>query len=159
MILINRVLVIAVCALLMSCTATKELSSDVALLSSDVVLLKDQQKTSQQDIACLQKLVNNLSNENVWLKNRIVALERDLLQLEGEVEQVRDTVFVICNHYAQSSRSNQSTTTRYVTTPKQSTNRSTVRAVSSGRCQAITKKGTRCKRNASPGSRFCWQHQ
>ena len=31
-------------------------------------------------------------------------------------------------------------------------------AVSSGRCQAITKKGTQCKRNAAPGSRFCWQH-
>ncbi len=28
----------------------------------------------------------------------------------------------------------------------------------SGRCQAITKKGTQCKRNARPGSAFCWQH-
>ena len=27
-----------------------------------------------------------------------------------------------------------------------------------GRCNATTKKGTRCKRNASTGSRFCWQH-
>jgi hypothetical protein len=27
-----------------------------------------------------------------------------------------------------------------------------------GRCQAITKKGTRCKRAARPGSRYCWQH-
>ena len=27
-----------------------------------------------------------------------------------------------------------------------------------GRCNATTKKGTRCKRNASNGSRFCWQH-
>ena len=28
-----------------------------------------------------------------------------------------------------------------------------------GRCQAITKAGTRCKRKAQPGSKFCWQHQ
>jgi hypothetical protein len=28
----------------------------------------------------------------------------------------------------------------------------------SGRCQAITKKGTQCSRRAKPGSRFCWQH-
>jgi len=28
-----------------------------------------------------------------------------------------------------------------------------------GSCNAITKKGTRCKRNASSGSRFCWQHK
>jgi hypothetical protein len=28
----------------------------------------------------------------------------------------------------------------------------------SGRCQAVTKKGTQCSRNASAGSRYCWQH-
>jgi micrococcal nuclease len=27
-----------------------------------------------------------------------------------------------------------------------------------GRCQAITKKGTQCKRNAKAGSKYCWQH-
>lgn len=27
-----------------------------------------------------------------------------------------------------------------------------------GRCNATTKKGTRCKRNAASGSRYCWQH-
>ncbi|MDD5089113.1 MAG: hypothetical protein PHI18_10010 [bacterium] len=26
-------------------------------------------------------------------------------------------------------------------------------------CEAITKKGTRCKRMAQPGSKYCWQHQ
>jgi len=26
-------------------------------------------------------------------------------------------------------------------------------------CIAITKKGTRCKRMAQPGSKYCWQHQ
>ena len=26
-------------------------------------------------------------------------------------------------------------------------------------CEAYTKKGTRCKRKAMPGSRYCWQHQ
>ena len=30
---------------------------------------------------------------------------------------------------------------------------------SSGECQALTKKGTRCKRKAMPGSLYCWQHQ
>jgi micrococcal nuclease len=29
---------------------------------------------------------------------------------------------------------------------------------SPGRCQATTKKGTQCKRNAKPGSAYCWQH-
>lgn len=30
--------------------------------------------------------------------------------------------------------------------------------VSSERCQAITKKGTQCKRKAAEGSNYCWQH-
>ena len=25
-------------------------------------------------------------------------------------------------------------------------------------CKVITKKGTRCSRNAQPGSKYCWQH-
>lgn len=33
------------------------------------------------------------------------------------------------------------------------------RAVETGRCQAVTKKGTPCSRKARPGSRYCWQHQ
>lgn len=28
-----------------------------------------------------------------------------------------------------------------------------------GRCQAITKAGTRCKRKAEAGSKYCWQHK
>jgi hypothetical protein len=28
-----------------------------------------------------------------------------------------------------------------------------------GRCEAVTKKGTRCSRAVKPGSRYCWQHQ
>jgi hypothetical protein len=28
----------------------------------------------------------------------------------------------------------------------------------SQRCQAVTKKGTQCKRNAQAGSIYCWQH-
>ena len=31
--------------------------------------------------------------------------------------------------------------------------------ISAGRCQAITQAGTQCKRNAQPGSKYCWQHQ
>ncbi len=29
----------------------------------------------------------------------------------------------------------------------------------SRQCEAITKKGTRCKRNAKEGSKYCWQHK
>jgi hypothetical protein len=33
-----------------------------------------------------------------------------------------------------------------------------VRAATSGRCQATTKKGTQCSRKAKAGSSYCWQH-
>lgn len=32
-------------------------------------------------------------------------------------------------------------------------------SISSGRCQATTQKGTQCKRKASKGSIYCWQHK
>ncbi len=34
----------------------------------------------------------------------------------------------------------------------------TIKVNSSERCQAVTKKGTQCKRKAQPGSNYCWQH-
>ncbi len=44
---------------------------------------------------------------------------------------------------------------------KTTTNNQTIKSEtnSSGRCLAITKKGTQCKRNAQEGSDYCWQHQ
>jgi|GEM_PF-1122879 len=36
--------------------------------------------------------------------------------------------------------------------------RSKPAVVSTGQCQAATKKGTQCKRKAEPGSNYCWQH-
>ena len=33
-----------------------------------------------------------------------------------------------------------------------------IASVFAEQCRATTKKGTQCKRNASPGSEFCWQH-
>ena len=32
------------------------------------------------------------------------------------------------------------------------------KSVGDGQCQAITKKGTQCKRKAQAGSNYCWQH-
>lgn len=32
-------------------------------------------------------------------------------------------------------------------------------SASNRRCAAITQNGTRCKRQAAPGSIYCWQHK
>lgn len=49
----------------------------------------------------------------------------------------------------------------YTNTSQKSSNKSHVdsKKVYDGRCNAITKKGTRCKRSANYGTKFCWQHQ
>lgn len=47
----------------------------------------------------------------------------------------------------------------YKNNTQQASSKSNIRQTSGGRCQAITKKGTRCKRNADPGSNYCWQHK
>lgn len=36
---------------------------------------------------------------------------------------------------------------------------SLIKKYEAGRCKAITKKGEQCKRRASKGSDYCWQHQ
>jgi hypothetical protein len=45
------------------------------------------------------------------------------------------------------------------TTAPSSVTKSPGKTAGRHQCEAITKKGTRCKRMAEPGSRFCWQHQ
>jgi hypothetical protein len=44
------------------------------------------------------------------------------------------------------------------TTPATPAGGSDTQPAASGRCAATTKKGTPCKRNAEPGSKYCWQH-
>lgn len=44
------------------------------------------------------------------------------------------------------------------TAPTATSAATTTRAEISGRCQGITKKGAQCKRNAKPGSSYCYQH-
>jgi hypothetical protein len=44
--------------------------------------------------------------------------------------------------------------------PLDGKNKSAVKANdASQQCEAMTKKGTRCKRKAMPDSKFCWQHR
>jgi len=44
-------------------------------------------------------------------------------------------------------------------TPKKQEEVKSKNTNTSQQCEAITKKGTRCKRKAQTGSKYCWQHQ
>lgn len=51
--------------------------------------------------------------------------------------------------------------TLQATTPKETETKKTTTVkpqTTSSQCAATTKKGTRCKRKAKAGSKYCWQH-
>jgi hypothetical protein len=58
----------------------------------------------------------------------------------------------VCNPPA--AKDEGTPTSRQQSVGKQQTSTDT----QSQQCQAITKKGTQCKRKAVPGSKYCWQH-
>ena len=57
------------------------------------------------------------------------------------------------------SRCRPPSATGAVTNPGVAPVPSTAPSNSSGQCAATTKRGTRCKRKASAGSSYCWQHK
>ena len=56
---------------------------------------------------------------------------------------------------AHASAASSGAATPAVEAPKQTAKPATARST---RCQATTKKGTQCSRNAQPGRSYCWQH-
>lgn len=77
------------------------------------------------------------------------------------VDEALDAGYVACKVCKPSGRSttSESTGTSTTTTVDQKASGNAGGALeSSGRCQATTKKGTQCKRNAASGSKYCWQH-
>lgn len=68
---------------------------------------------------------------------------------------VKHTPCSKCSPPTASSGTEPADTSRVVTPPNPS---SGIRAAQSSQCAAMTKKGTRCSRQAQAGSAYCWQH-
>ena len=81
------------------------------------------------------------------LESEVSALQSQLISLQNRVDNLENR--------AKSTGSSESTAVE--NKPVQETK--SVKENTDTQCQAITQKGTRCKRQALPGSRFCWQHQ
>jgi len=90
---------------------------------------------SAQDIQKMQEEINSL-------KARVTILEQLLA--------ARITA-------ANTSQTNTQNTTASIVDSTQSLGKSTT--METKRCMAITNAGTQCKRNADPGSNYCWQHK
>jgi colicin import membrane protein len=90
-----------------------------------------------------QKLMDDILN----LKQEIIDLKTDILTYKSENEQLR-TQLTSNNNASAATLNAVSSTQKTITTQ-----------TSSGRCQAITAKGTQCSRSADAGSKYCWQHK
>ena len=118
----------------------------------------------------LEAKVSNLENEVKFLKEqnrqqsiKINEYNRNIKSLENKINFVNDKIKNDTLYY-KSTKSNVTTKSASKKARKK-TYRQRKKTYSqkpsktySGRCQAITKKGTQCKRNASEGSIYCWQH-
>ena len=76
-------------------------------------------------------------------------------KIEIEIQKAISKGYTACKVCKPGGSSVQSST-KSKTNVKSDSNTGTK---TSGRCQATTKKGTQCKRNAKAGSNYCWQHQ
>ncbi|MBU2445355.1 MAG: hypothetical protein KJ666_07245 [Bacteroidetes bacterium] len=110
---------------------------------------------SENQIKDLEAQVSLLRNEVSYLKGKIETLEKSLANITSQqiiqpLPKGTNESNPITEPKIQEKKSsiNEKENIKSKSTTPQST----------GRCQAITKKGTQCSRNAKPGSIFCWQH-
>lgn len=114
----------------------------------------------------LSNQITALQLEVSYLKGKLEVTEKrleDLSKIQAATVQQSDIKSTSSNSSNSQAPTNlkevppKSTTSKSV--PKESTKSiKESQTTSSGRCQAYTKKGTQCKRNAQPGRNYCWQH-
>lgn len=75
-------------------------------------------------------------------------LEKEIAELKLEVKELKEKLEKIILTMESNNKQNVTSSNPI------SKDKSTI----TGRCQAKTKKGTQCSRNAKPGSIYCWQH-
>lgn len=111
----------------------KDLQVQVVTLTSDKQKLIDEKQKLMEDILTLKQQILDIKTENLTFKS--------------ENEQLRAKL---------TTNNNTSANPSSLGIASQNNNAS---QASSGRCQAITAKGTQCTRTADSGSKYCWQHK
>jgi colicin import membrane protein len=102
----------------------------------------------------LQKQLTELTSEKQKLMDDVLNLKQQIIDLKTEV--------LDCKNENGKLQTELATKNTLVTDPDESktTKQNAITPnTSSGRCQAITVKGTQCTRSADPGSKYCWQHK
>ena len=86
------------------------------------------------------------------LEKQIIELRVEVSFLKGKIESIEKSLANLITDRTQTEVKNTSTDEKTTVKPKTNNQQTT------GRCQAFTKKGKQCSRNAKPGSIYCWQH-
>lgn len=147
----KNLLILCSIVLLSSCGTSQFIKDDISTLKSKVYHLESQNKELTEK---LDKLIQRMTIQ----ESNIKVVSQGLKDVKSELKKRNEAPVAIPNQ-SPTNNSTRSSSTKGATSPK--SNSSTVsRSTStySGRCQATTKKGTQCKRNAQPGRKYCWQH-
>jgi regulator of replication initiation timing len=102
----------------------------------------------------LHEQVTALTAEKQKLMDDVLNLKQQIIDLKTEILDYKNENGKLQTELATRNTSSQNTSEAAIAT-QNVTNSQT----SSGRCQAITAKGTQCTRSAEPGSKYCWQHK
>lgn len=95
--------------------------------------------------------IQALDNKIQVLNNKVDQLKTENSNLKLEIELLKSNLKNMGYPYIPKDGENSNSNNVKSRTTQD-------KPVSSGRCQATTKKGTQCSRNAEPGRNYCWQH-
>ena len=125
-----------------SCVSTSAIESDIYSLKRRITTLEEEHDK-------LSKRIHDLCVEKYKIQKIIDSKDTEIKVLSDEIRVLNNKISKLQNDgFNQRNSTNVSKRNNYTPTVDTYT----------GRCQAITKKGTQCKRTAVSGSRYCWQH-
>jgi colicin import membrane protein len=109
---------------------------------------------------------SDLTKENARLKTEIQQLKEQLAASNSQVVELTTRIKVAGNVLSESNTGGAiqavtaTNSVNYSTTTVNDEGAASAKAVQNkNQCKAITQAGTQCKRMASDGSDYCWQHQ
>lgn len=112
-------------------------------------------------VSVLERSVEDLQQQYAALSSRVTEQETKIQKLNTKTGTINNNKFGQVVDGGQNDRiaPKAAYTNSQKDSKQNNKSKSTiVKDTYSGRCQAITKKGTQCKRTASHGSKYCWQH-
>jgi hypothetical protein len=102
----------------------------------------------------LHEQVTALTAEKQKLRDDVLNLKQQIIDLKTDILDCKNENGKLQTELATKNTSSPNSSEAAIATQNVNTSQT-----NSGRCQAITAKGTQCTRHAEPGSKYCWQHK